>query len=544
MTGIRRLSGQEHWLRFRSHPEQETGRFATRDRRGDLRSQMPCVAMQAGQDVDRVERLARHQSTHNHQELSRIRRWLDFRHVQTLQDLVRALTAQHQIQGLRDLMAQLLGFSLLVHVHEDPVPAGEVRLFDPVRLFGPVRSGIIPPDIDILEEDLFVTAHSVRVVLTVWMSVGFIRGVIAEPIRRVGADPSRGASQAVVVGDIPLVHTQQVFPPDSATSIDAQVDSTLNQLDALLREAGADLDQVVKLNVVAANPEVVPAVAAALSQRYAAERAPAVSYVLSRLPRPTQLVAIDAVAGLAARPSDAPPLVAVQPGSRSRTLPAGTKIYVAGQAEKGASLAEATRKTLESLQKTLQYVGRDKADIVQVKSFLSPMANMSEAERAMKDYFGEKQLPPTVWVEWQTPLIEIEVIAWGGPVARPAPIEFITPPGMTTSPVYSRVARTQAPGLIYISGLHSRQGSDAAGEVTDIFAQLSDLLGQTGSDLRHLAKATYYCSTNDTSTKLNELRPKYYDPKRPPAASKAMVIGVGHDSRALTLDMIAVPANQ
>jgi hypothetical protein len=54
----------------------------------------------------------------------------------------------------------------------------------------------------------------------------------------------------------------------------------------------------------------------------------------------------------------------------------------------------------------------------------------------------------------------------------------------------------------------------------------------------HLAAA----STDEASRKLNELRPKYYDPKRPPAASKAMVTGVGADGKSVTLDMIAVAA--
>jgi enamine deaminase RidA (YjgF/YER057c/UK114 family) len=75
-----------------------------------------------------------------------------------------------------------------------------------------------------------------------------------------------------------------------------------------------------------------------------------------------------------------------------------------------------------------------------------------------------------------------------------------------------------------------------------VFDRLKDILDRTGSDFRHLAKATYYVSADDASRKLNELRPRYYDPKRPPAASKAVVAGVGMTERTVTLDMIAVPA--
>jgi hypothetical protein len=55
-----------------------------------------------------------------------------------------------------------------------------------------------------------------------------------------------------------------------------------------------------------------------------------------------------------------------------------------------------------------------------------------------------------------------------------------------------------------------------------------------------LAKATYYVSNSEASGKLNELRPKFYNPQRPPAASKALVKSVGRNEMSVTLDMIAV----
>jgi enamine deaminase RidA (YjgF/YER057c/UK114 family) len=103
------------------------------------------------------------------------------------------------------------------------------------------------------------------------------------------------------------------------------------------------------------------------------------------------------------------------------------------------------------------------------------------------------------------------------------------------------VARINHGPTIYLSGLYAARAKDAAEEVNEIFSTMRDLLEKTGSDLRHLAKATYYVSTHDASDKLNELRPRYYDPRRPPAASKAFVAGVGMPGKSLTLDMIAVP---
>jgi hypothetical protein len=54
-------------------------------------------------------------------------------------------------------------------------------------------------------------------------------------------------------------------------------------------------------------------------------------------------------------------------------------------------------------------------------------------------------------------------------------------------------------------------------------------------------KATYYISTDEASAKLNQLRPRFYDPQRPPGASKAPVAGTGRAGKTITLDMIAVP---
>ena len=59
--------------------------------------------------------------------------------------------------------------------------------------------------------------------------------------------------------------------------------------------------------------------------------------------------------------------------------------------------------------------------------------------------------------------------------------------------------------------------------------------------MRHLAKATYV-TDELTSTKLNEIRREFYDPKRPPAASKSSVAGTGIEGRTLAIDLIAVPA--
>ena len=115
---------------------------------------------------------------------------------------------------------------------------------------------------------------------------------------------------------------------------------------------------------------------------------------------------------------------------------------------------------------------------------------------------------------------------------------------MTPSPVYSKVSRVHGTRRVYTSGLTSSVPGDGATQVRDIFNGLESLLAEAGSDINHLAKATYYVADEDVSKQLNVVRPEFYDPKRPPAASKAMVTGVAVEQRGITLDLIAAPAGQ
>ena len=48
-----------------------------------------------------------------------------------------------------------------------------------------------------------------------------------------------------------------------------------------------------------------------------------------------------------------------------------------------------------------------------------------------------------------------------------------------------------------------------------MFAELTEILGLAGSDLDHLAKATYYVSDDSTSAALNQIRPEFYRSDHP-----------------------------
>lgn len=345
-------------------------------------------------------------------------------------------------------------------------------------------------------------------------------------------DAHTGSAAAVVTKGLPLVHTTQLFPTTTGT-VPEQVASLFGQLDKTLQQAASGPEQTVKLNVYVADLATVAVVQAALAKRHTGTHKPAVSFVETPLPGGVA-VALDAVA---TTPE-------VSRGANYAVLPVGARVYVSGQLEKGQTLADSTQATLGSLRRSLAEMKLGDEHVIQVKAFLHPMAQVDAVRQAFTEFYGTGKTPPLVLVEWGSAnAIEIELIA-----ASPEPkaadadtLEIITPKGMTASPVYCRVCRIHTPETIYISGLHAREPGDGSAQVTDIFTQLRGLLDATGSDFRHLVKATYYVSDEDASKQLNVLRPRYYDPKRPPAASKASVAGVGRAKRSLTIDMIAIP---
>jgi enamine deaminase RidA (YjgF/YER057c/UK114 family) len=314
-----------------------------------------------------------------------------------------------------------------------------------------------------------------------------------------------------------------------------------------LKRAGSGADDVVKLNVYVRDPLVTVLVEKTLAERYSGPHKPAVSFVTTRLPNAAHHVAVDAVAVCSRigikHVERLKPMATGKPAPAA-ILPAGPRVYISGQAEKGdGTLADATHKTMDSLFATLKWLELSPADVVELKAFLSPMTDASVAIGEMVRAFGAATPAPISVVEWESSLpIEIELVAAARPRDNAPACEYLTPPGMTASPLYARVVRAFSPKTIYLSGLYgSTSEPSSEAEVRELFAIMERLTAAAGSDLKHLVKATYYVTDNDVSTWHNQLRPMFYDPQRPPAASKAMVRGTGREKRTITWDMIAVP---
>ena len=358
----------------------------------------------------------------------------------------------------------------------------------------------------------------------------------------------KGSSDAVIVKNVPLVHTSQIFSLDKRgkfvfkDELQKQIGQIFGNLSKALKIADTGIDQVVKLNIYLKNSTLISEVQTEIGRRFKSGKLPAVSYVTGNLSYPDALISIDAIA-VSTNSSDNNVKYFNSGSTQVSILPPGPVVYVSGQAAKG-NLTEATLNTLKQLEETLHFLGLEKRDIVQIKSFINPISDLSTVQNVMAEFFKEGTIPPLVNVEWlsKDPLIEIELIASSNRALSKSneQLDFITPKGMVHSPVYSKVTRVNYGSKVYVSGLYGNTERGIKSELSDIFNFLDLIMKKSGSDLKHLVKATYYVSDDLHSAALNEIRPKYYDPKRPPAASKAMVKDVGALKAGVSMDMIGV----
>ncbi len=376
----------------------------------------------------------------------------------------------------------------------------------------------------------------------------------AEPsIQYVPFDAPAGMSQAVIVDKMPLVYTRQILPLDGdgnlvgEGSADKQIEQVLGDLEAVLKDSGSGLDKLIRLNVYALSNETAARVREMLDERLDDAVRPAITSILTPLPHRGALVAVDAVAGAA----DAGKAVALKrcesvPGNDkcadAAVLPAGGIAYLSGHPEAFGLTTLPTTKSMTRLMKTLGQLNLAPEDVVQVKVFVNPVTSADDVLREVQAFFPDGLTPPIVFVEWLAKLpVEIEMIAQLPPSDKPAPnVEYFDPPEFRPDSTFSRVALMRADRQIYLSGLHASKPSRGEPQADLLFGQLAEILAKTGSDIRHLVKATYYVSDDDGARWIDKTRFKIFDEKRPPAASKLMVHGVGLPGRTMTVDMIAV----
>jgi enamine deaminase RidA (YjgF/YER057c/UK114 family) len=377
---------------------------------------------------------------------------------------------------------------------------------------------------------------------------------MAEPsVRYLPLDAPAGTSRAVIVQGLPLVHTRQIFPLDregtvvGEGSLDRQIEQVLNNLEVVLKDSGSGMDKLVRVNIYGLSTKSVGSFREHLSKRLDPSVRPAITSVLTPLAHRKALVAVDVVAAAADRGKAValrrcPSLAGDDGCADAAVLPRGGVAYLSGQPDEGTLAASAVTRSMSGLMKTLGHLKLSPSHVVQVKVFLRPATSAEEVRREVQKFFPDQTAPPMVFVEWLAAVpVEMKMIAQFPLSSKPAEqVVYFTPPEVRPSNTFSKAALVQTERQIYISGLYARVPSRGEPQAVDLFEQLQEILTQAGSDMRHLAKATYYVSDDDAARWIDRTRPRFFDPARPPAASKVMVHAVGQPGRTLTMDMIAV----
>ena len=367
-------------------------------------------------------------------------------------------------------------------------------------------------------------------------------------------DAPAGMSQAVVVEGHPLVHTRQFMPLDrdgkivGNDSLDEQIAQVLDGLDEVLKSSGSSLGRLVRLNVYAIEPSTVDRVREQLAQRIDPTVRPAITAVLTPMPHRGALVAVDAVAvadenGEAVALDRCETVAGDKDCADAAVLPRGGVAYLSGVPAEPELTMSAVDKSMAGLWKELETFHLTPAHVVQLKVFLRPALAADEVRQELKKYFPGQMLPPVVFVEWLAPPpVEIELVAQLPPADESAPkVDYYDPADVRPSQLFSRAALVRSDRQIYVSSLFSPKATGRREEeAIAVFDQLESVLAEAGSDLRHLAKATYYVSDDGAASGMDRLRLWRYDLECPPAASKCMVHGVGKAERTMTLDMIAI----
>lgn len=366
-----------------------------------------------------------------------------------------------------------------------------------------------------------------------------------------------GTSMATVAEDVPLAFTDQVFPLDDNGNLSApndlkvQVTQVMNNLERAFQAASTDLNKLLRLNVYLQKEEDSKPVRELIKELLPKGAFPAITLIVANQPREQVLVSMDGIAvapmtSVTSRGVNLP----VSKGLYEKTnraavavLPPGRKVFIAGQAEPGKDLLEASDKTMQNLFATLAYIGASASDVVQVKAFINPIEDAAAVEEVIAAFFRGQQAPPIVMVEWlvEENKAEIELVASAPEHYNDKEaVSYYAPPWMTQATTYSRLVDIKEGGLMFTSGLYATEGKDEEEKTRNLFETLSRILEKAGSSYDHLVKASYYPSHEKGREGLMKVRTAFYNPERPPVASLIRIQGTGREGIYLNVDMVAV----
>jgi enamine deaminase RidA (YjgF/YER057c/UK114 family) len=371
--------------------------------------------------------------------------------------------------------------------------------------------------------------------------------------REIAPDPRAGRALAVVAGESAFVHTGTVVARDHTGALTGNADAgrqmtqVLANIDAAFRRAGSSMADVVKLNLSVADASALTAAEQALALWFNGKPLPAVALVVSHQPVPAALASGDGIALVRQSPSRVEWLSAPAPRNAERAasagvLPKGPIVFFSGKGGRGEA-RQVAETLVGELKKSMDWMAIPPANVVHVTVLLQDMAALAQVEEVFERFFGGK-CPPVSYLERHSGAgaMEIEWVAAGrADATKPSQqVEYLTPPHLQPSPMFSQIVRVNRGGLIFVSGTYGNPADPAEAQAMALFARLQEAIAAGGGDFRHLAKAIYHLSSNDAAAGMDKVRRKVFDPQRPPAASRNQLRHVGGTGGVMVADMIGV----
>ena len=201
----------------------------------------------------------------------------------------------------------------------------------------------------------------------------------------------------------------------------------------------------------------------------------------------------------------------------------------------GVDVQAQTRQALKQLQGRLDAAGSSLAQVVSVSVFLKRAADFQPMNDIYRDFFSDA--PPTrttvVTDVRDGALVEVSAIAVPVGVER----EVLHPAGWMKSPrPYSYIVR--ANGLVFLSGLISRRGTDDKPVLGPVSVQVRTILDNAGTLLktaglthRDVVAAKVFLTDDTFFEAMNDEYRTYFS-EAPPARATAVTGLVGSDSVA------------
>jgi enamine deaminase RidA (YjgF/YER057c/UK114 family) len=210
-------------------------------------------------------------------------------------------------------------------------------------------------------------------------------------------------------------------------------------------------------------------------------------------------------------------------------------LIAAGDAGKldGTDVQAQTRQVIQQLQSGLDSAGSSLAQVVSVNVYLKHARDFQAMNDVYREFFADKAPTRTTVVTdvRDGALVEMSAIA----VPNGAEREVLHPAGWMKSPrPYSYIVR--AGGLVFLSGLVSRRGTDDQPVVGSVTVQTKTILDNAGTLLRtagltysDVVAARVFLTDDGYFEAMNDQYRRYFN-VAPPARATAVVELVGTDS--------------